>query len=50
LFAVGRTATTDLLNLHKVGVTVHKNKKIETLSNEIDKTKADNIYALGDVV
>lgn len=30
LFAVGRTATTDTLNLKKAGVTTHSNKKIET--------------------
>jgi len=30
LFAVGREATTDLLNLKKLGVETHKNKKIIT--------------------
>ena len=50
LFAVGRTATTDTLNLDKAGVTTHANKKIETRSDEVERTKADHIYALGDVV
>jgi pyruvate/2-oxoglutarate dehydrogenase complex dihydrolipoamide dehydrogenase (E3) component len=49
LFAVGRHATTDLLNLGKVGVFVTKSKKIMS-SKEIERTNVDNIYALGDVV
>lgn len=50
LFAIGRYATTDLMNLKKIGVDTAKNKKIKTNSGEIQKTTVDNIYAVGDVV
>ena len=50
MFAVGRNATTDNLNLKAVGVETAKNKKIKTLAHEVEKTNVDNIYALGDVV
>lgn len=49
LFAVGRYATTDILNLDKINVNRSKSKKILS-SNEIERTNVDNIYALGDVV
>lgn len=35
LFAIGRYATTDLMNLKKIGVDTAKNKKIKTNSGEI---------------
>lgn len=47
LFAVGRTADTQGLNLETVGVNTAKNGKI--LANDDDTTSAPNIYALGDV-
>ena len=50
LFAVGRTATTDTLNLQKVGVQTAKSKKIRTREEEVERTSVDNIYAIGDVV
>lgn len=50
LFAVGRTPTTNTLNLKAAGVEVSKTKKILTRHDEIDRTNVDHIYALGDVV
>ena len=51
LFAVGRIANTEGLNLKKIGVNVNpKNGKIVTKKDELDKTSVGNIFALGDVV
>ena len=50
LFAIGRYATTDSLNLKKIGVETANNKKVKTDSKEIQKTSVDNVYAIGDVV
>lgn len=50
MFAVGRTATTDTLNLQKIGVQTTKSKKIKTREDEVERTNVDNIYAIGDVV
>ena len=50
MMAVGRTATTDTLNLQKVGVQTTKSKKIKTRDEEVERTSVDNIYAIGDVV
>lgn len=47
---MGRTATTDTLNLKAAGVETAKSKKIKTRSDEVEKTNIDHIYALGDVV
>lgn len=50
LFAVGRHATTDTLNLKKIGVETAASKKIKTRTAEVERTSVDNVYALGDVV
>ena len=45
--AIGRTASTDKLNLKEIGVQIDtKSHKIITDDNE--KTNIDNIYAIGD--
>lgn len=49
LFAIGRTACTDGLNLSAVGVTTNtSNKKIEVDDHE--RTSNLNIFAIGDVI
>jgi pyruvate/2-oxoglutarate dehydrogenase complex dihydrolipoamide dehydrogenase (E3) component len=48
LFAIGRSADTKGLNLDAVGVQRAPNGKI--IAGDDDKTAADNIYAIGDVV
>jgi pyruvate/2-oxoglutarate dehydrogenase complex dihydrolipoamide dehydrogenase (E3) component len=51
LFATGRSATTNLLNLSKIGLKTNPtNNKIITKKDEVEQTNIDNIYALGDVV
>jgi pyruvate/2-oxoglutarate dehydrogenase complex dihydrolipoamide dehydrogenase (E3) component len=47
---VGRNATTDTLNLKKIGVDLAKNKKVKTQANEVERTNINHIYAIGDVV
>ena len=48
MFATGRSADTKTLGLENVGVQTAKNGKI--IAGEDDKTKVDNIFAIGDVV
>ena len=48
LFAVGRTADTDGLNLPSVGVKTGSSKKI--ISDEADCSNISNIFAIGDVL
>lgn len=48
MFATGRSADTKGLSLDKVGVETAKNGKIK--AGDDDKTKKDNIFAIGDVV
>lgn len=45
--AIGRTADLNSLGLEPLGVQIDKNKKI--ITNEKWQTKANNIYAIGDV-
>ena len=48
LFAIGRTADTEGLNLPSVGVkTAESSKKI--IADEKDRSSVENIYAIGDV-
>lgn len=47
LFAIGRYALTEKINLPGAGVKVEKNGKF--LVDEYDRTNVDNIYAIGDV-
>jgi thioredoxin/glutathione reductase (selenoprotein) len=48
LFAIGRFAVTDKLNLDNAGLIVEKNGKFKT--DKYEKTNVDNIYAIGDVL
>jgi len=48
LFAIGRYAVTEKVNLANAGVTFEKNGKIKCANDE--QTNIDNIYALGDVI
>lgn len=48
MFAIGRSADTQGLDLEKVGVKTAKNGKI--LCKDDDTTDAKDIYAIGDVV
>ncbi|KAI7899096.1 glutathione-disulfide reductase [Cokeromyces recurvatus] len=48
LWAVGRAASTDGLNLDAVGVKLNEKKQI--IVDEYQNTTAENIYALGDVI
>jgi pyruvate/2-oxoglutarate dehydrogenase complex dihydrolipoamide dehydrogenase (E3) component len=51
LFAIGRHATTEYLNVKKIGLHTNSNNgKLITSKGTLDKTNIDNIYALGDVV
>ena len=47
LFAIGRSADTQKLNLEEIGVKTAKNGKI--IAGEDDQTSVPNIYAIGDV-
>jgi thioredoxin reductase (NADPH) len=47
LFAIGRKARTETLNIEKIGVSLAKNKKI--ITNQYEQTEVPNIYAIGDV-
>lgn len=48
LFAIGRRAQTDSLNLEAAGVVAEKNGKIKVGNDE--STTVDNIFAVGDVI
>lgn len=48
LFAIGRSADTQGLELDKIGLKTAKNGKI--IANEDDTTNIENVYAIGDVV
>ena len=48
MYAIGRTAATESLNLDAVGVKYASNGKI--ICGNDDKTTAENIYAVGDCV
>lgn len=48
LFAIGRYAVTDALNLEKAGLKVEQNGKFKT--DKFERTNVDNIYAIGDVI
>lgn len=48
LFAIGRSADTQGLNLDKAGVKIAKNGKI--ICQDDDTTGVKNVYAIGDVV
>lgn len=48
MYAIGRTAATENLNLDAVGVKYASNGKI--ICGDDDKTTAENIYAVGDCV
>ena len=48
LFAIGRYAVTEKLNLDNAGLIVEKNGKFKT--DKYEKTNVDNIYAIGDVL
>lgn len=48
LFAIGRYAVTDGINLAAAGVTAEKNGKIKV--NDQEQTNVSNIYAIGDVL
>lgn len=51
LFAVGRNANTEWLNLEKLGIKTNKqNKKVVTDKEEIESTGVEGVYAIGDVV
>ena len=49
LFAIGRTADTQGLNLDAVGVKVHESSQ-KIIGDEKEKTSVDHIYAIGDVL
>ena len=38
VFAVGRAATTDTLNLKKLGIEISSSRKIKTSSKEVERT------------
>ncbi len=46
LFAIGRYAVTNGLNLDKIGVKLEKNGKVAV--NEFEQSSVENIYSLGD--
>jgi thioredoxin/glutathione reductase (selenoprotein) len=48
LFAIGRYAVTEKLNLDNAGLVVEKNGKFKT--DKYERTNVDNIYAIGDVL
>ena len=48
MFAIGRYAVTEGLNLDNTGVTRESNGKLKV--NEREQTNVKNIYALGDVI
>jgi len=48
MFAIGRYAVTEGLNLPSAGVTKESNGKIKV--NEREQSNVENIYALGDVI
>lgn len=48
LFAMGRYAVTDGLNLAAAGVVAEKNGKFKV--NDVEQTNVENIYAIGDVI
>lgn len=48
LYAIGRTACTERLNLEAAGVKAEANGKFKV--NEKDETNVPHIYAIGDVV
>lgn len=47
LFAIGRYATTQGLNLQNAGLVAEKNGKFKV--NEFEQTNVPHIYALGDI-
>lgn len=47
LLAIGRNASTDVLNLDEVGVNIDKNTG-KIIVDEYEKTSIDNIYSIGD--
>ena len=49
LFAVGRTADTDMLNLDSVGVKTNPNSK-KILADPGERSSNDDVYAIGDVL
>lgn len=48
LFATGRNAVTDTMNLENAGLKPERNGKFKT--DKYQKTNVDNIYAIGDVI
>lgn len=48
LFAMGRYAVTEGINLAAAGVTCEKNGKFKV--NDVEQTNIPNIYAIGDVI
>jgi len=48
LFAIGRYAVTEGINLAAAGVTCEKNGKFKV--NDVEQTNVENIYAIGDVI
>ena len=49
LFAIGRTACTESLNLESIGVKVNS-KTSKVIVNEAEQSSVNNIYAIGDVI
>ena len=49
IFAVGRTADTDLLNLDAVGVKVDPDTK-KIIADAGERSSAQHVYAIGDVL
>ena len=49
LFAIGRTACTESLNLEKIGVQVNP-KTAKIVVSEAEQSSLENIYAIGDVI
>jgi pyruvate/2-oxoglutarate dehydrogenase complex dihydrolipoamide dehydrogenase (E3) component len=48
MFAIGRYAVTEGLNLANAGVNAEKNGKF--IVNDVEQTNVENIYAIGDVI
>lgn len=48
MFAIGRYAVTDLLDLEKAGLKTERNGKFKT--DKFQRTNVENIYAIGDVI
>jgi len=47
MFAIGRRAEVESMNLHQVGIKTTANGKI--ICGDDDKTSLDNVFAIGDV-